>query len=74
MFFIYHVTMISRRQATLWVGSCHPNHNPARFGANRPCGNGNNGVCSISSNSSSNCNSNAEVPIPRFTNGLKFLS
>ena len=43
------------------------NHHPARFGVHRPYGTGNNGVCSISSDS--NSDSNAEVPMPRFTNG-----
>ena len=37
------------------------------FGAHKPFGSENNGVCSIISNS--NSSSNAEVPMPRFTNG-----
>ena len=42
-------------------------HHAARFGVHRPYRTGKNGVCSISSNF--NSNSNAEVPMPRFTNG-----
>ena len=42
---------------------------PAMFGVNRPYGTENNGVCNIISNS----NSNAKVPMPRFTNGHKKL-
>ena len=63
-FFICHVTTTSECHVALWVGSPHPkSYYPTRFGVHRPNGNGNNGVCSISSNS------NAEVPLPRFTNG-----
>ena len=42
-------------------------HHAASFGVHRPYRTGKNGVCSISSNF--NSNSNAEVPMPRFTNG-----
>ena len=38
---------------------------PAKFGVHRPYGTGINDVCNIDSNS----NSNAEVPVLRFTNG-----
>ena len=44
-------------------GVNRPASQPARFGVHRPYGT--NGASSISSNS----NSNAEVPVPRFTNG-----
>ena len=73
-FFICHVTTISKYHVTLWVW--FPHYHPPRFGAHRLCGSGNNGVCSISSNSNSNsnCSSNAEVPMPRFTNGRLLLT
>ena len=48
-------------------GVNRPASQPARFGVHRP--NGTNGASSISSNS----NSNAEVPVPRFTNGHLFV-
>ena len=41
-------------------------HHSAKFGVHRPYGTRNNDVSNISSNS------NAEVPMPRFTNGLLF--
>ena len=44
-------------------------HHPAKIGVHRPSGTGSNGICNINSNS--NSNSNAEVPMARFTNGLK---
>ena len=40
---------------------------PATFWVHRPYGTGNKDICNISSNS--NSKSNAEVPMPRFTNG-----
>ena len=43
-------------------------HHPAKFGVHRPCRTQNNNVINIRSNSSANCNSSAEVPMPRFTN------
>ena len=48
------------------------NHHLARYCVHRSHGTGNNGVWCISSNSKSNSisNSKAEVPMPRFTNGL----
>ena len=47
-------------------------HYPANFVVHRPDRTGNDGVCNISFNSSSisSSNSNVEVPMPRFTNGL----
>ena len=46
-------------------------HHPASFGDHRPYGSENNSVCNISN---SNSISNAEVPMPRFTNGDNFAS
>ena len=45
-------------------------HHTAKFGIHMPYGTGNNDVCNISCNS----NSNAEVPMPWFTNGRIFRS
>ena len=59
----------------MWLCGWGPlilNRHPARFGVHRPNVTGNNGVYSIRSNSNSNSISNAEVPMPRFTNGLYF--
>ena len=59
-----------RYRSVTWLGGWGPlilSHHPARFGVHRSYVTGNNGVCSIGSNS--NSNSNAEVPMPRFTNG-----
>ena len=74
------ITLLSLRQilfitwpwywSVTWLCGWGPlilSHNSATFGAGRIFGSGNNGVCSISFNSRSN--SNAEVPMPRFTNG-----
>ena len=66
MFFICHVTTISKCHVILWLGFPHPKYHPARSGVHRSYGT--NGACSNSSNS----NSNAEVPMPMFTNG-RFL-
>ena len=44
-------------------------HHPAKFEVHRPYGSGDNDVCNISSNSSSNSYPNAKVPMPMFTNG-----
>ena len=60
-----------RYRSVTWLCEWSPlilSHHPAKFGVHRPYGTGNNGVCNISSNSSSN--SNAEVRMSRFTNGL----
>ena len=56
-----------RGWSVTWLCGWSPlilSHHPAKFGVHRPYGTGNNGICNISSNS------NAEVPMPRFTNGL----
>ena len=66
-FFICHVTTILKCHVTLWVGSAHPKSPSSLVWVHWYYGTGNNGVCCISSNSSSN--SNAEVPMPRFING-----
>ena len=73
-FSIYLVTTISKCHVTLWMGPLILSDHPAKFRVHRLYGTGNNGVCNISSNSSSisNSNPNAEVPMPRFTNGCYF--
>ena len=50
------------------------NHYPAESGVHRPNRSGNNGVFYISSNSKPNSNSNAVVPMPRFSNGRFYIS
>ena len=73
------VSMLIQRWCACWAqyrsvtwlcgcGSLILNYHPAMFGDHLPWASGNNGVCRISSNFSSN--SNAEVPMLRFTNGL----
>ena len=67
--FICHVIKISKCHVTFWVGSSRPNSPPWPYGTR------NNDFCNISSNpnSISNSNSNAEIPMPRFTNGLNIM-
>ena len=69
--FICHVTTISNVTWLCGWGPLILSHRPTMFGVHRPYGTGNNGVSNISSgsNSISNSNSNAVVPMPRFTNG-----
>ena len=69
--FICHVTTISKGHVTFRVGPLILSDHPAKFGDHRPYGTRNDGVCNISSNSNSifNSNSNADVPMPRFSNG-----
>ena len=55
----------------MWVGSFHPK---SSLGVHRPYGTRNNDVSNTSSNSNFNPNSNAGVPMPRFTNGQFFAS
>ena len=60
----------TRYRSVTWLCGWGPlvlSHHPAKFGVHRPYGTLNNGVYYIGSNS----NSNAEVPMSRFTNGLK---
>ena len=68
------VTWPQYRNVT-WLSGWGPfilSDRPAKFEFHRPYGAGNDDVCNVSSNSNfvSNSNSNAEVPVPRFTNGL----
>ena len=61
--FICHVTTILKGLVTCGWGPLILSYHSAKCGVYRPDGTGNNGVCNISSNSSSifNSNSNAEV-------------
>ena len=64
----FFFVMWPQYRSVTWLCGWGPlvlSHHPAKFGVQRPYGAGNNGVCNISSNS----NSNAEVPMSRFTNG-----
>ena len=66
-----------RYRIVMWLWGCDPlilNYHAAMFDVHTLNGTKNNGVCSISfnSNSSSNFNPNAEVLMPRFTNGPYF--
>ena len=66
-----HVTTISKCHVTFWVGPLIQSDCPAKLRVHRLYGTGDNGVCNVSSNSSSisNSNSNGGIPVPRFTNG-----
>ena len=73
-FFISHVTTTSKCHVLCGGSPLILSHHTAKFGIHMPYGTGNNDVCNISSNSISNSNSNAELPMPRFTNGQIFRS
>ena len=69
---IYHFLFVTWQlgRCVTWLCGWGPlilSDHPASLGVHRPSGTGNNGVCNISSNP--NSNSNAKVPMSRFTNG-----
>ena len=62
-FFICHPTTISKCHVTFRLGPLILSHHPAMFRVHRPYGTGNNSVCNINFNSSSDFDSNSNTEV-----------